>query len=347
MHRARCRDGQHGSISQNGTGNFGRFYVAAKQEWEPYKVGKPSTRSNWTNDDCRPFDEVSHVSHVDAAVRIVLDGRIRQSLVFDESVLNRSRVLVTWLSPNDWSNGFRYGNIRFTYGFADLIKDMQFYWVEAITAYSPTACRILITDQDRSRTLKPYDPAAASGPWWHDKTTDTHYLNGKLCLEFMIEADLPLRKVRHVDFVSHHPDWCSVHRNAPRKCAELGLLGGKGGALFLAAAAARGIDLSSLMKHLAEDDETDKLSHRLRPALSYLARGLHKVDFASLIEAESATGKAVARALLAALAAGNHDEAKLLAAMFKSDDCTLFAVALVVAEMLGWNSRDIYKAISD
>lgn len=321
--------------------------MVTKLEWEPYKVGKPSTQSNWTNDDCRPFDEVSHVSHVDSAVRIVLDDRIRQSLVFDESVLNRRRILVTWLSPNDWNDGFRYGNVRFTYRFADLIKGMQFYWVEAITAYNPTACRILITDQDRSRTLKPYDPAAATGPWWHDQATDTHYRNGKLCLEFMLEADLPLRRVRHIDFVSHHSDWCSVHRGAPRKCAELGLPSGKGGAKFLAAAAARGIDLSALMKRFADDDETAKLPYRMRPALNYLARGLHKVDFQSLIKAESATGKAVARALLAALATGNDDEAKLLAAMFKSDECTLLAVALVVSETLGWNSEDIYKAISD
>ena len=107
----------------------------------------------------------------------------------------------------------------------------------------------------------------------------------------MLEADLPLRRVRHIDFVSHHSDWCSVHRGAPRKCAELGLPSGKGGAKFLAAAAARGIDLSALMKRFADDDETAKLPYRMRPALNYLARGLHKVDFQSLIKAESATGK--------------------------------------------------------
>lgn len=113
--------------------------ATTNKPWSKYKVGRPSTTKSWT-DSCRPCKEVSHVSHVEAALKIVGEKKIRQGLVFDESMLNTERILVTWVSPNSWVNGFRYGNVRFTYDFVDLIKGKKFYWVEAMTAYSPTAC---------------------------------------------------------------------------------------------------------------------------------------------------------------------------------------------------------------
>ena len=47
-----------------------------------------------------------------------------------ESRLNTERILVTWLSPNDWTNagGFRYGNIAFELDWPDLVDGMRFYW---------------------------------------------------------------------------------------------------------------------------------------------------------------------------------------------------------------------------
>jgi len=56
--------------------------------------------------------------------------------------------------------------MRFTYDFADLIEGKNFYWVEAMTGYNPTACRILITSEDRSASLPTYDPNRGDGPWW-------------------------------------------------------------------------------------------------------------------------------------------------------------------------------------
>ena len=106
------------------------------------------------------------------------------------------------------------------------------------------------------------------------------------------------------------------------------------------------MDLENLQELFVEgEDEADKLPYRLRRALTHLARGLDKVDFRSLIEAESASGKTIARALLAALARGDRVEAKLLAALFESDDATLLAISRVICGVLGWDQRDILKAM--
>ena len=116
------------------------------KDWEKFKIGKY----------CNPFDLVSYTSHVNSAVDIIRDKEIRPSLVFDELKLNKYRILVSWLSPNYWG-GFRYGNIRFQFDFASLIRDRLYYWVECI-AYKVPACRILITDINRDEMLQKYDP---------------------------------------------------------------------------------------------------------------------------------------------------------------------------------------------
>jgi hypothetical protein len=77
---------------------------------------------------------------------IVESGLIRKGLVFDESKLNKERILVTWFSPNYWGPGYRYGNVRFDVDFESMVSGKHYYWVESI-AYGIAACRILVTDQ--------------------------------------------------------------------------------------------------------------------------------------------------------------------------------------------------------
>lgn len=79
-------------------------------------MGKPSTK-NWVENDCQSFSNISHVSHINNALNIIEDGVIKSGLVFDKSLLNTERILVVWLSPNDWggAGGFRYGNVRFNF----------------------------------------------------------------------------------------------------------------------------------------------------------------------------------------------------------------------------------------
>jgi hypothetical protein len=62
----------------------------------PYSVGEPSTKPNWTNQDCAPFDTVYHICHVKDAFRYLEDGTIKSSLVWDESRLRNTRACVSW-----------------------------------------------------------------------------------------------------------------------------------------------------------------------------------------------------------------------------------------------------------
>ena len=96
------------------------------------------------------MDLVHHVTHTHAALRIIEDRKITRGLIYDKCSLNDTRTTVVWLSPNQWVNGSRYGNVEFTYNFKNLTKHCKVYWVEVHTGYSPHACRFLITDEDVS-----------------------------------------------------------------------------------------------------------------------------------------------------------------------------------------------------
>lgn len=309
-----------------------------RNPWAKYAVGKPSTRHNWVEPACTPCAEVSHVSHVESALRIVEAGAIRQGLVFDESRLNTERILVTWLSPNHWTNGFRYGNVRFTFDFAQLVEGKNYYWVEDITSYSPVACRILITSNDHSSRLSAYDPTKPNGPWWFDISRKRHYYNNNYCLEFMVEDDQSIRKATSVDFVAHHSNYCSIHRTSPRSCGERGMNEGEGGGRFLMMAAGRRIDLSALNKSLITDDGA--LSRQVKNAIGWIARAIRKVDYQGKVGATTDTGRAVARAVLNALAINQRDEAHLLASLFRSEERLLEAIADVVGDSLCWEDID-------
>ena len=200
-------------------------------EWAEFCIGNPSIIPNWINSDCAPLTTVSHVAHIDLALRIVADGKIKAGLVFDESKLNKERILVVWLSPNHWVDGFRYGNVRFNYNWSTLISGKKFYWVESM-AYGVAACRILITSNDYSGRLTQYIPTQHDGPWWFDASTNTHYWNSNHCLEIMIEDDLDISDCTNTDFVDHHSRFCC---NNPKMCKFLGLKRPQAAASFVAA----------------------------------------------------------------------------------------------------------------
>ena len=297
-------------------------------EWNKFKVGKPGSFNN----DCQQFDSVSHTSHVSSAINIIEAGEVRPSLVFDKSKLNKERILVSWLSPNQWSDGFRYGNIRFDFSFADIIKNKRFYWVEAIS-YQPNACRILITDIDRDSQLDTYDPLANNGPWWFDEINDQHYYNGKYCLEFMIEAPIKLRHLKKLDFVKHHDKYCSVHPTDQNNCSELGYDPSKGGAIFITRAAVAGVDLSHLSSHFIR--EKGKPTNELLFAFSEFAKITKKVNFSGTLMEGSEPSVAVMRAIMSAFTFGSRDEAKLLCAMFNDETSFDNVAARVFADIVG------------
>ena len=199
--------------------------------WEKYKVGKVSDDSKWTNNDCQELNVLYHVAHLETAERILKDGLCRAGLIFDKSKLNKERLLVNWLSPNTWIDGSRYGNIGFSIELQSIIDDMKYYWVEAITSYTPHACRILITDRNHDDILEKYDPTIGDGPWYYDRKSGTHYWNGKFTLELMLEKDIELQEFNSINFFDHHKNFCNIDHTT---CQELNLDKARTGGRFVA-----------------------------------------------------------------------------------------------------------------
>jgi len=302
------------------------------KEWERFKVGTPSLRPNWTETTCASFDTVSHTSHIDSAIKIIRQEEIHPSLVFDESILNKQRILVSWLSPNHWSIGYRYGNIRFEFDFATLIKDKYFYWVESI-AYKIPAYRILITDRSRDEMLPRYDPTLKNGPWWFDIKTGTHYFNSHYCLELMLEAPVSLTTLRAFHFEHHHDHYCSIYRNAPSRCAELGFRDLEGGAYFLARAAVTGTNLRRVLSLDSEHNSTAGIFRSVFNRLVFAVVG--KDDPSGAITATSSESIALGRAIMSAYTYGRLEEARLLAGYFADLRALVKTMTVILTEVTG------------
>jgi hypothetical protein len=281
-----------------------------------------------------PLGRVSHVAHVPTAVRIAEDGRLRADLVFDESKLNKRRIRVVWLSPNDWDNagGFRYGNVRFNFDWATLVADKNYYWVEDI-AYGVPACRILVTDVDRSKTLDEYDPTLGDGPWWLDSSGE-HQWNGEYCLEVMFEGDLDVEQAIDVDFVTHHPKRCSIDY---KTCTYCGIERWTGGAEFIATLVSRKATLA-VPGLIETKKKTSKASFDLEAAsmkLLFKCRKLKVKNWGDVNHSDAAA-LPLARAVLGALGnADIADDARALAAHFASSDDLERAVANAIATAVG------------
>ncbi len=313
-----------------------RWYDArmGANPWSKFSVGEPSAHAKWTNPDCQPLVRVSHVAHVPIAIRIAEDARLRADLVYDKSKLNKERIRVVWLSPNDWdgAGGSRYGNIRFDFDWPTLVDGKRAFWVESI-AYGIEACRILITDVDYSSLLVPYDPTVGDGPWWIDSTGQQHW-NGNYCLEIMVEGDISLTGAKHVDFVKHHPKRCNIDYTA---CAYCGCDSDKAGAEFLAriASSAPRICLPGLTqphkKGLGPSISVYSAINRLSARLSKL-----KPSNPGTVSAADTQAPALARALLRALAINDlASERAELAGLFISIDEADLAIRALLAATVG------------
>jgi hypothetical protein len=300
--------------------------------WEAYKV-KPTSGFLSTDNSLQPFDKISHTSHVEQALNIVLDRTIKPGLVFDKSHLNTSRILVSWLSPNHWFKGYRYGNIKFDFDFQSLIKGKNFYWVEVIENYSPHACRILITDQNRGSILKKYDPTLRNGPWFYDPIANRHFFNGNFCLEFMFEDSLTLDLMSGFGFVDHHNDFCALHRLKPDLCDHKGATGPIGGAKFLMKAAARQIDLFPIKKFFL--DANGKYKTDILLAIQKISRQ-HKIssNYGGPIDISNPGSEALARAVLNAIVNKNMNEANLLADLFDNEDSLICNIGHIIQATL-------------
>lgn len=300
-------------------------------EWSKFKVC--ATVAGNSNRCCEPLDTISHISHVESALSILERGEILPYLVFDKSKLNDRRILVSWLSPNHWSDGFRYGNIRFEFDFKSQIKKKQFYWVEAID-YQPNACRILVTDKNHDEDLERYDPTSKDGPWWHDVDHDQHYYNGEYCLEFMLEGPISMADLRKFEFVKHHPDFCSIHRTDPTRCKELRFPYYKGGAMFMARAVASEFSLELISCHLIPDGilPNDMLKESFAELCDQASK---QVSFVGTLNSTSTEAMAVAQAICSAHSFHQKAAAKKLASLFCAKKDCVSALAMVVSKTVG------------
>jgi hypothetical protein len=204
----------------------------AKREWGTFQVGVPSRDLDRWDVDCTPFDTVLDICHVRDAYRIIEDGTIRSSLVWDESRLRNSRTCVSWVSPNTWAPGSIYGDICFEFPWATLVNEKNLFWVEGMPCYNPPAYRILVTDNDAPPAkLRRYDPTRRTGPIYHDLGTDSWYRNGNFTGELLVDGDLSLEDCKQVTFVDHHVSICKSMR---KNCPHLGQKGTVAGGQLLA-----------------------------------------------------------------------------------------------------------------
>ena len=289
------------------------------QPWEEFRVGPKSTNPKWTEQTCQPLDAVAHVAHVRTAKRVIEDYSLRADLVYDKSILNKQRIRVVWLSPNDWTNagGFRYGNVRFEFDWRTIIEGKRFYWVESV-AYRPPACRILVTDTDHGTSLTPYDPRVGDGPWWDDG--GTHYWNGDYCLEFMYEGHISIDQTHSLNFVRHHPNYCNISAG---DCQWHGVEGDVAGAQLLA-----------WLVSSRNGDAVGALDHGFTGAALRIVRDCKKLKTSGAITSASPPAAALARALIGSLYEEGADKEQL-ASLFDSPNSMEKAVESVVAETLG------------
>ncbi|MFC3695563.1 hypothetical protein ACFOWB_25355 [Chenggangzhangella methanolivorans] len=236
--------------------------------WEPFGSSfKAEDDLNWP-----VLSQVYHTTHRLSATRIIEDGRVKRGLVYDESELNKTRTTVSWVSPNHWRDGYRYGSVRFGFNWSLFADQSHFYWVECIE-YSPPACRFLITERDLSSELPAltrYDPMSHLGPLLFDGVDWRR--NRAIALELMIDDDIALSHCTGIDLVTHHPQQCN-ERNP--NCPERRNGEHDTGARLVAALLGRELTNAN---HCLKSDEPESIGLTVQGALGLLSLKLRPKD---------------------------------------------------------------------
>lgn len=279
-------------------------------EWIKYKVGTVNARY------CQPFSTVRHIAHIEDAIRIMEDGLIRSSLVWDESRLRNSRTCVSWVSPNSWGHGSIYGNVNFEFDWNTLVSGKKLYWVEAITTYHPHAYRILVSDQNYESWDElvpyPYDVKERKGPiYWDGKTW---YRNACYTGELLIDRDLPLHECREIRFMDHHPRICKKDSG---NCEHIKLSNYDAGAIVLANLIGRRIG-NVRLRRLFLTENKDDLAPDIRATVSHLKEILKPNDNAKPLILSEEDATVILRAALTAYGEGDENAALSLSDLIES-----------------------------
>lgn len=230
--------------------------------------------------------------------------------------------------------------MAFQFEWRQLIQDKRCYWV-GVMDYSPRACRILITDQNYDNMLKRYDPETGDGPWWYDDTSDEHFWNGNYCLEFMLEAPVPLDSVRSLRFVTHHPNRCSI---APHSCPDRAHDSQRGGARLLAGACARRL-LRPLLWLNDDGTPTSQMVFAWRE-LRYLLTP--KIDLSrGPVSTADSVAAALARSVMEAISEWRKDDYRELVALFQSADDAVESCAWLIETALDLTSGTLARDNDD
>lgn len=268
---------------------------------------------------------------------------MRAGLVYDESRLNHTRTCVSWASANTWAEGSIYGNVQFTFDWADIIRDRRVFWVEDMPGYRPPAYRLLLTDRELSpgvsRNVIPYDSAADKGPL--RERDGVWYWNDNYTSEFMIEDDLPLRRCRSISFIRHRRDICRLHGSScgVRTASEF-VTGGRVMAFLLGSgvhcldhAFRRPASMRSRLPLLDCVDVGIKgITDALRNERSRFVGGIRRAD----------SSRAVLRGALAHYGADRLDEARELVAQLASAQVFDAALEGMVNEHFGVEGWTIF-----
>jgi hypothetical protein len=259
------------------------------KSWQDFPIDWPPSEHG--SNRCVEVGEVMHVTHVDDAFRIIEDGKVRSSLVYDESRLNTKRTEVAWVSPKWWHDGFIYGNVAFVYDWNSLVAGRKVYWVEHRKTGRQDLCRFLICPHDPGELgIERFDPMMLGGPLYFDAKTAKWYHNDSVTSEYMVLSDLQLGNCKRIEFVKHHPRWCSKDGGA---CSCLGLSQHDAGAELLSKLiGTERADVGNLFKSSMEPEKVDasvqgavrKMYRRIvdRPEVTY-GGTLHNGDYASVM----------------------------------------------------------------
>lgn len=305
-------------------------------EWQEFAVDKKNPGKSW---GCLELEEASHTTHIEHGLEIVRSREIKPSLIYDESILRSERILVNWLSPNDWRYGSRYGNVKFVFDWSKIVASARLYWVESIKKYSPPACRILLTkkDRDQDALLHRYDPSRGNGPLWFDPVSNKVWWNGTICLELMLEGSLQLSDIRRIDFESHHRDYCCI---SPSSCRDRNLGQWDAGALFLAGLAGNEIRAVQIGLTWLHNGDWVARGH-VHAAWTSMERYFRNLptEYAGYLRSSDQSSVATARAILASMSRRNNAECAGLAKNFANCDEMIASCVHVLNATLGLDAE--------
>lgn len=191
----------------------------ARRDWESHDCGRAEPGPG--NRNKRLLTDVRHVAHVADACRILADGRIKATVVRDDSPLGRSRTPVSWLSPNQWPPGSIYGHVEFVFDWRKIVAGRKLYWFETVPYRRTPAYRILVADGHAPRRLVVrYKPRKHRGPVVRGKKKKWFWNSDNRVCEFMVQGDLSLEHCKAINFVEHRHDLCKDHG---RECPDADL----------------------------------------------------------------------------------------------------------------------------